>query len=316
LTVRLPPGLAFDPGGVGKGLAADLVTQHLIERGATRAMVNVGGDLRIRSIDLNATPWAISIDEPACPAAPSTVVQLIDGAVATSTTQKRRRSTRDGDRHHVLDPATGLPRVNGPALASVIAADAWWAEVAATAALDPLCPPLAGAVTRRVFDDGRVEQDVDFASYEPKWLLSLHRFLGTLSVVFTGVPIAGLVAANFVHFGWAETLVPFASGSQPRAVAWGIVSMYLLVAVQASSMLMHRMPRRWWKRIHLLSYLMFWTGLVHGVQAGTDADNALYIGGTATLGVLVVFLTTFRILTARKRTPHRSDAAPTLTNVG
>ncbi len=81
-------------------------------------------------------------------------------------------------------------------------------------------------------------------------------------------------------------------------------------------MLMHRMPRRWWKRVHLLSYLMFWTGLVHGVQAGTDADNALYIGGTATLGVLVVFLTTFRILTARKPTARRSDAAPMLINVG
>ena len=150
----------------------------------------------------------------------------------------------------------------------------------------------------------------------PKWLLSLHRYLGTLSVVFTGVHVAGLVADNFVYFGWAETLVPLASDWQPGAVAWGIVSMYLLIAVQASSMLMHRMPRRWWKRVHLLSYLMFWTGLVHGVQAGTDADNALYIGGTAALGLLVVFLTMFRILTVRKRTPRRSDAAPTLTNVG
>lgn len=150
----------------------------------------------------------------------------------------------------------------------------------------------------------------------PKWLLSLHRYLGTLSVVFTGVHVAGLVADNFVHFSWAETLIPFASSWQPGAVAWGIIAMYLLVAVQVSSMLMHKMPRRWWKRIHLLSYLMFWTGLVHGVQAGTDANNGLYIGGTATLGVLVVFLTAFRILTAKKHRPRSSDVAPTLTNVG
>ncbi len=153
----------------------------------------------------------------------------------------------------------------------------------------------------------------------PKWLLSLHRYLGTLSVVFTGVHVAGLVADNFVHFSWAETLIPFASTWQPGAVAWGIVSMYLLVAVQVSSMLMHKMPRRWWKRIHLLSYLMFWTGLVHGVQAGTDSGNPLYITGTATLGVLVVFLTAFRILTTKKQRPQRPrarDFEPTLTNVG
>lgn len=154
----------------------------------------------------------------------------------------------------------------------------------------------------------------------PKWLLSLHKYLGTLSVVFTGVHVAGLVADNFVHFGWSEVFVPFASSWQPGAVAWGVVAMYLLVAVQVSSMLMHRMPRRWWKRIHLLSYLMFWTGLVHGVQAGTEADNPLYIAGTATLALLVVFLTAFRILTTRRQrsaAPATSrDTERQSTNVG
>ena len=79
--------------------------------------------------------------------------------------------------------------------------------------------------------------------------------------------------------------------------------MYLLIAVQLTSVFMKHIPRRWWKRVHLTSYLMFWTGIVHGVQAGTDAGNPLYIGATALLTLVVIFLTVFRILTARR---HRS----------
>jgi predicted ferric reductase len=35
----------------------------------------------------------------------------------------------------------------------------------------------------------------------PAWLLDLHKFLGTLSIVFVAVHVAALVADNFVYFG-------------------------------------------------------------------------------------------------------------------
>lgn len=164
--VRLPPGLAFDPGGIGKGLAADLVSQSLIERGATRALVNLGGDLRIRSTDTRAAAWAIEVREQTCPLAPPTIVQLVDGGLATSTTQKRRWTSPEGDRHHLIDPASGQPRTDGPVLTSAIASEAWWAEVAATASTDLGCPPLTGAPTRRVFADGTVEHTGGFERFE------------------------------------------------------------------------------------------------------------------------------------------------------
>ena len=46
--VRLPAGLGFDPGGIGKGLAADLVSDELVRAGADGVCVNLGGDLRVR----------------------------------------------------------------------------------------------------------------------------------------------------------------------------------------------------------------------------------------------------------------------------
>ena len=146
----------------------------------------------------------------------------------------------------------------------------------------------------------------------PRWLLSLHCWLGGLSVTFTGVHIAALVLDSYVHFGVAEILVPFASEWQPGAVAWGIVSMYLLVAVQLTSIFMKRTPRRWWKRVHMTSWLLFWTGLIHGVTAGTDAAHPVYVAVTGVMTLLVVFLTSFRILMSRRRAPRaggtRADA--------
>lgn len=133
----------------------------------------------------------------------------------------------------------------------------------------------------------------------PQWTLDIHRFLGGAAVAFTGVHVLGLVLDDYVHFGWADILVPFASDWQPGAVAWGIVAMYLLAAVEITSLMMKRLPRRWWKRVHLASYALFWTGLIHGITAGTDAGNPLYVGGSVAAVLLVLVLTVQRILTQR-----------------
>ena len=133
----------------------------------------------------------------------------------------------------------------------------------------------------------------------PKWLLDLHKFWGGASVVFTGVHILGLVLDSFVQFSWLDILVPFAASWNPLGVALGVVAMYLLVAVQGSSMMMKRIPRPWWKRIHLTSYVMFWLGVVHGAFVGTDAGNPFYILLTGSLTIIVLGLTIYRNLTRR-----------------
>ena len=43
-TVSLPPGVEIDPGGIGKGMAADVVTAELLDAGAHGVLVNIGGD--------------------------------------------------------------------------------------------------------------------------------------------------------------------------------------------------------------------------------------------------------------------------------
>ena len=135
----------------------------------------------------------------------------------------------------------------------------------------------------------------------PRWLLDLHRFLGGATVAFTGIHVAGLMLDSFVAFSLIDVLVPFASAWNPGAVAWGIIAFWLLLAVQISSMLMTRIPRKWWRIIHFTSYGLFWAGLVHGATAGTDASNPIYIVGFSLLTLATVFLTGYRVLAVRRR---------------
>lgn len=142
----------------------------------------------------------------------------------------------------------------------------------------------------------------------PAWLLDLHRFLGGLAVVFTAVHLVGLVADSYTHFGPADLLVPMASDWKPGAVAWGVVAFYLLVAVELTSLLMTRIPRRWWRGVHLTSYVLFWVAALHVATAGTDASNLALVTANAVAIVVVLTLTVIRVLTPKRA--RAVDAGP------
>jgi hypothetical protein len=130
----------------------------------------------------------------------------------------------------------------------------------------------------------------------PAWLLDLHRYLGTLSVVFVGVHLAALWADNYVVFAWREMFVPMASPWRPVAVLWGIVATYLLVAIEVTSWAMRKLPRKLWHAVHLSSYGLFVTATVHGFTSGADAKVVAVQWSALTGGLLVTFLLGFRVL--------------------
>jgi thiamine biosynthesis lipoprotein len=133
-TVRLPVGTALDLGGIGKGLAADLVVEELLEAGAAGACVNVGGDLRVAGEPPTDDGWLVEVESN------GTLVRLVDGGLATTTSAKRRWRRGTEQWHHVLDPATGRSAPSTLASVTVAAAEAWRAEVLAKVAF------LGGAV--------------------------------------------------------------------------------------------------------------------------------------------------------------------------
>ncbi len=145
----------------------------------------------------------------------------------------------------------------------------------------------------------------------PAWLLDLHRWLGSLTILIIGLHLAALVADSYVHFGVADLLVPMATSWKPLAVAWGIIAMYLLVVVQVSSLLMKTLPKKLWRGIHLTSYAVFVSVSIHSLTAGTDKGVALFQALAVALVTLMVAFTAVRLMyTGKPRTRQVLPAPP------
>jgi thiamine biosynthesis lipoprotein len=130
--ITLPAGIQLDPGGIGKGLAADLTVDLVMRAGATAACVNVGGDLRVAGRPEPDERFRVTLEHPLGGRGLGTI-RLRDEALVSSWRTRRVWSGADGPRHHLIDPRTGAPAWTGLAGATVLAADAWWAEALATA---------------------------------------------------------------------------------------------------------------------------------------------------------------------------------------
>ncbi|HTL87660.1 MAG TPA: ferric reductase-like transmembrane domain-containing protein [Acidimicrobiia bacterium] len=140
----------------------------------------------------------------------------------------------------------------------------------------------------------------------PAWILDLHRYLGTLTIVFIAVHVGAVWLDSFVKFDTKQLFVPFASSWRPHAVAWGIFSTYLLIAIQTTSWAMRKLPRTLWHRVHVLSIPLLVMATVHGYLAGTDRGNRTLQWSAFVIGVGILFL-----LAARLLTPSRAARSAT-----
>lgn len=125
-------GGQLDLGGIVKGWTVDLAVEQV---GAAYPgfFLNAGGDLRCSGAEAGQDGWLVGVDDGAGGMAWEGALR---GALATSTTRKRRWTTAaGGEAHHLIDPRTGLPAVSQFVQVSCWAAEAWRAEVWAKAVL-------------------------------------------------------------------------------------------------------------------------------------------------------------------------------------
>lgn len=139
----------------------------------------------------------------------------------------------------------------------------------------------------------------------PVWLLAMHRWLAGLTMSFLGIHLVALVADSYVSFGLADLMIPYAADWRPGAVALGVLGMWLLVAVELTSLAMRRLPRRVWRGVHLTSYVAFWLASMHAAFAGTDAGAWMYQGGAAASILAVAWALMYRV--ANRRAVRRAE---------
>lgn len=127
-TITVPAGARLDLGGIAKGMAVDASISLLQDAGVDSALVNAGGDIAVIA---HPEGWPVEVETHAG----STVVSLLRGAIATSTARSRRWLQGGVERHHLLDPRSGLPARSEVHSATVTADSCADAEVAAKVAL-------------------------------------------------------------------------------------------------------------------------------------------------------------------------------------
>lgn len=139
--VWLPRGVGVDPGAIGKGLAADIIVDEMMEAGATGVLVDLGGDIAFAGYPGDESHWRISIADERSVAIGTkaqadrhylVAAGVGHAGIATSTSLTRRWAQ---GRHHVVDPDTGSSTSEELVQATVGGGRAWECEVWATAVL-------------------------------------------------------------------------------------------------------------------------------------------------------------------------------------
>ena len=134
--VLVTTGQRLDLGGIGKGLAADLVVERLLAAGADRVQVELGGDLRVAGDPWVGDRWTVEVDDALVPGRTALELDLDGGAAVATSSVLRRRWRRDGlTTHHIIDPRTMASAPSDLVTVTAIAHEAWRADVAAKCAL-------------------------------------------------------------------------------------------------------------------------------------------------------------------------------------
>jgi predicted ferric reductase len=150
----------------------------------------------------------------------------------------------------------------------------------------------------------------------PAWLLSLHTWLSGSSLVLVALHVVGLMFDEWVAFGFRDLLIPGhatwrgATFTNEIGTAIGVVALYVLVVVQATSYLRRRLSRRVWSLIHRLSFPLVFAVLLHAGWSGTDTTNRAYQVMAMMLAMAVAAASVIRLITPR-RVQRSRQIAPT-----
>ena len=143
----------------------------------------------------------------------------------------------------------------------------------------------------------------------PSWLRDIHGYVSGLAVVMVLLHLVSLMLDGWLRFSIAEVLVPFDSHYRAYPVAIGILAFYLLIAVQVTSMLLHRLPQRFWKAIHYSSYISLILVSFHAGLSGTDVGSPWYRVLSVTLITLSAGAIMLRVIAGKSVAAAASSRA-------
>jgi len=137
----------------------------------------------------------------------------------------------------------------------------------------------------------------------------LHNFVTLLALIFTGVHVLAVWIDPFTHFGWNEVFVPLASHYRPLWMALGIVAFYIGIAIGISTWLRPHIGYKLWRRLHVLTLVLYALVVVHGITTGSDSRTEW---GAAIYAISVLLIGTLLVVRLMKPATAQNRAHPVL----
>ncbi|OCT11678.1 hypothetical protein A8709_27780 [Paenibacillus pectinilyticus] len=145
-SIRIPSHKQLDFGGIVKSWTAQQVAHQLRkEWQVARGLISAGGDVVVWGGAAINQPWIVGIENPfAVDESDEATLQLAIGAVATSSTLRRRWRTNEGEMHHLMDTRTMRPSTSTVVQCTVVGKDVIacevWAKVLCMLGIDEGVP--------------------------------------------------------------------------------------------------------------------------------------------------------------------------------
>ena len=135
--IKTDPKPYIDFNAIAKGYAVDLVAAFLDSKGYYNYMINIGGELRARGINVEKqNGWTVGIENPNFDGTQSydKIFVLKNSAMATTGTYRKFKLDKIGNRYaHIINTKTGYPTKTNILSVSVIADNCMMADGYATA---------------------------------------------------------------------------------------------------------------------------------------------------------------------------------------
>lgn len=140
---------------------------------------------------------------------------------------------------------------------------------------------------------------------------SLHRNVALLAcaliVGHVAAPVLDWYVNHYAPIVWLDAVVPFLSAYHPLALGLGTLALDLLAVVVLTSLARRRFGYRAWFGVHLLAYVTWGLGVVHGFLIGTDARTVWGLAVTAASVGVVAVAALARLLAPTARRAEQAD---------
>ncbi len=123
----------------------------------------------------------------------------------------------------------------------------------------------------------------------PRFLTQgLHRNLAFFTVALTLIHGGVSVISTFVDIKIWDVFIPFIGSYKTFWMGLGTLAFDISLAAIITSLMRARIGLRWWRIIHLTTYLAFPIAVIHGLGIGTDSVETW--GLTVTIGCLLTVM--------------------------